>query len=65
VTVTLPVPQWQELPARTQEEAQKTVLSVLKQEVSHDIDSIKQARNLAKAVEGADLALHRFRLQVN
>lgn len=66
VTVTLPLAQWQQLLARTPEDARKAVLSgVRKQEISLDLEAIKQALNLGQAVEGADLALNRFKLQVN
>ena len=65
VTVTLPLPQWQELLARTPEEYRNTVLSgVRKQEITLELDAIKQALNLEKTVEGADLAINRFKLQV-
>jgi hypothetical protein len=66
VTVTLPLPQWQQLLAGTPEDARNFVLAgVRKQEISLDLEAIKQALNLEKAVEGADLALNRFKLQVN
>ncbi len=66
VTVTLPLAQWQQLLAGTPEDARNAVLSgVRKQEISLDLEAIKQALNLEKAVEGADLALNRFKLQVN
>ena len=65
VTVTLPLPQWQELLERTPEEFRNTVLSgVRKQEITLELEAIKQALNLEKAVEGADLTLNRFKLQV-
>ena len=65
VTVTLPLPQWQELLARTPEEFRNSVLSgVRKQEITLELDAIKQALNLEKAVDGADLTLNRFKLQV-
>lgn len=65
VTVTLPLPQWQELLARTPEEFRNSVLSgIRKQEITLELDAIKQALNLEKAVEGADLTLNRFKLQV-
>src|SRR5579863_1266931 len=65
VTVTLPLPQWQELLSRTSEEFRNTVLSgVRKQEITLELDAIKQALNLENAVEGADLTLNRFKLQV-
>ena len=66
VTVTLPLPQWQELLAGTSEDSRNTILSGLrKQEISLDLEAIKQALNLEKAVEGADLAINRFKLQVS
>jgi hypothetical protein len=66
VTVTLPLPQWHQLLAGTTEDARNIVLAgVRKQEISLDLEAIKQALNLEKAVEGADLALNRFKLQVN
>jgi hypothetical protein len=65
VTVTLPLPQWQELLAGTSEDSRNNVLAGLrKQEVTLDLEAIKQALNLEKAVEGADLAINRFKLQV-
>ena len=65
VTVTLPLPQWQELLARTPDELRNTVIAgVRKQEITLELDAIKQALNLEKAVEGADLTLNRFKLQV-
>jgi len=65
VTVTLPLPQWQELLAGSSEDSRSTLLSVLrKQEITLDLEAIKQALNLEKAVEGADLAINRFKLQV-
>ena len=65
VTVTLPLPKWQELLAGTSEDSRNSLLSVLrKQEITLDLEAIKQALNLEKAVEGADLAINRFKLQV-
>ena len=65
VTVTLPLLQWQELLAGTSEDSRNSLLSVLrKQAITLDLDAIKQALNLKKAVEGADLAINRFKLQV-
>ena len=65
VTVTLALPQWQELLARTPEEFRNAVLSgVRKQEITLELDAIKQALNLEKSVDGADLTLNRFKLQV-
>jgi hypothetical protein len=66
VTVTLPLAQWQRLLAGTPEDARNAVLSgVRKQEISLDLEAIKQALNLEQAVEGANLAVNRFKLQVN
>jgi hypothetical protein len=66
VTVTLPLPQWQELLAGTSEDSRNSLLSVLrKQEITLDLEAIKQALNLEKVVEGADLAINRFKLQVS
>jgi hypothetical protein len=65
VTVTLPLPQWQELLAGTSEDSRNTVLSGLrKQEITLDLEAIKQTLNLEKVVEGADLVINRFKLQV-
>jgi hypothetical protein len=65
VTITLPLPHWQELLARTPNECRKAVLSsVRKQEITLDLEAIKQSLNLEKAVDGADLTLNRFKLQV-
>jgi hypothetical protein len=48
------------------EEARNTVLAcVRKQEITLDLEGIKQALNLEKGVDGADLVLNRFKLQVN
>jgi hypothetical protein len=66
VTVTLPLPQWQQLLEGTPEDTRNAVLSgVRKQGISLDLEAIKQALNLENAVEGADLAVNRFKLQVN
>lgn len=65
VTVTLPLRQWQALLAATPEDSRNTVLSGLrKQEITLELEAIRQALNLEKAVEGADLAINRFKLQV-
>jgi hypothetical protein len=65
VTVTLPLPQWQEFLAETSEDSRITLLAGLrKQEITLDLEAIKQALNLEKVVEGADLAINRFKLQV-
>jgi hypothetical protein len=65
ITVTLPLPQWQGLLAGSGEEIRKAVLSgIRKQETSVELDAIKQALNLEKTVEGADLVINRFKLQL-
>ena len=65
VTVTLPLPQWQEILAGTPEDSRNSLLSVVrKQEITLDLEAIKQALNLEKAVGGADLAINRFKLHV-
>src|SRR5215470_7370391 len=59
ITVTLPLPQWQELLAGTREEFRQTVVSgIRKQEISVELEAIKQALNLEKIVEGADLVIN-------
>ena len=63
ITVTLPLPQWRL--AGSGEEFRKAVLSgIRKQETSVELEAIKQALNLEKTVEGADLVINRFKLQV-
>jgi hypothetical protein len=65
ITVTLPLPHWQELLAGAGEEFRKAVVSgVRKQEIAVELDAIKQALNLERTVEGADLVINRFKLQV-
>jgi Siphovirus Gp157 len=65
ITVTLPLPQWQELLAGAGEEFRKAVLSgIRRQETSVELEAIKQALNLEKTVEGADLVINRFKLQL-
>ena len=65
ITVTLPLPHWQQLLAGCGEELRKAVVSgIRKQETSVELEAIKLALNLEKAVEGADLVINRFKLQV-
>ena len=65
ITVTLPLPQWQELLAGAGVEFRKAVVSgIRKQEIAVELEAIKQALNLEKTVEGADLVINRFKLQV-
>jgi hypothetical protein len=53
ITVTLPLPQWQEPLSGSGEEFRKAVLSgIRKQETCVALDTIKQALNLEKTVEG-------------
>ena len=65
VTLTLPLPEWQALVGSIPEDLQKAVAaSIRKQEVSLDLESIKQALNIEEKIEGADLAVNKFTLQV-
>jgi hypothetical protein len=65
ITVTLPLPQWEELLAGSGEEFRNAVLcSIRKQEISVELEVIKQALNLERTVEGADLVINRFKLQL-
>jgi hypothetical protein len=65
ITVTLPLPQWQQLLGGTGEEFRKAVLAgIRKQETSVELEAIKQALNLERTVEGADLVINRFKLRV-
>jgi len=60
ITVTLRLPQWQDLLAGRERRFGKLFLSgIRKQETSVELEAIKQALNLEKAVEGADLVLNR------
>jgi hypothetical protein len=45
---------------------QETTISdgLWKQEITLDLEAIKQALNLEKALEGADLTINRFKVQV-
>jgi hypothetical protein len=65
ITVTLPLPEWQKLVEGIPEDLQKAVTAgIRKHEISLDLESIKQALNSEEKIEGADLALNRFTLQV-
>ncbi len=65
ITLTLPLPDWQALVGGIPEDLQKAVAaSIRKQEISLDLESIKQALNVEEMVEGADLAVNKFTLQV-
>jgi Siphovirus Gp157 len=65
ITLTLPLPEWQALVGGIPEDLQKAVVaSIRKQEISLDLESIKQALNLEEKIDGADLAVNKFTLQV-
>jgi hypothetical protein len=65
ITVTLPLPEWQALIGGIPENLQKAlVASIRKQEISLDLESIKQGLNMEEKIEGADLAVNKFTLQV-
>lgn len=65
ITLTLPLPDWQALVGSIPEDLQKAVaVSIRKQEISLDLESIKQALNIEEKIEGADLAVNKFTLQV-
>ena len=65
VTLTLPLPEWQKVVEGVPEDLQKAlVASIRKQEISLDLESIKQALNIEEKIEGADLAVNKFTLQV-
>jgi hypothetical protein len=66
VTVTLALTQWEMLLASAPELIRDAVVSsIQKQDVSLDLESIKRALNLEKKVEGADLLVNKFTLQVS
>jgi Siphovirus Gp157 len=65
ITVTLPLPEWHALVGAIPEDLQKAVVaSIRKQEISLDLESIKQALNMEEKIEGADLVVNKFTLQV-
>ena len=65
ITVTLPLPEWQKLMQGIPEHVQKCVdASIRKQEITLDLEAIKQALNREEEVEGADLVVNKFTLQV-
>jgi hypothetical protein len=65
ITVTLPVPEWQKLMQAVPEHVQKCVTaSIRKQELTVDLEAIKQALNREEKIDGADLAVNKFTLQV-
>lgn len=66
ITVTLPLPEWETLLRNAPEHLQQSVASnIRKQEVAQDLEAIKQALNLEKKVEGADLVVNKFTLHVS
>ena len=66
ITVTLALTQWEMLLASAPELIRDAVVSsIQKQDVSLDLESIKRALNLEKKVEGADLLVNKFTLQVS
>jgi hypothetical protein len=65
ITLALPLPEWPALVGGIPEDLQKAlVASIRKQEISLDLESIKQALNMKEKIDGADLAVKRFTLQV-
>lgn len=65
ITVTMPLPEWLGLIGGIPEDLQKAlVASIRKKEISLDLESIKQGLNMEEKIEGADLAVIRFTLQV-
>ena len=66
ITVTLPMAEWQRLVGTVPEESRKDLLaSIRKQEVALDLEAIKQALNMEEKIDGADLAVNRFTLQIS
>jgi len=65
ITVTLPLPEWQKLVGGIPEDLQRAVVaSMRKQEISLDLEAIKQALNTEEQIDGADLLVNKFKLQV-
>jgi len=65
ITLTLPLPEWQALVGGIPENLRKAVVgSIRKQEISLDLESIKQALNMEEKIDGADLAVNKFTLHV-
>jgi Siphovirus Gp157 len=66
ITITLPMPEWQKLMGAMPEQLQTTVLaSIRKEEINLDLEAIKQALNREKKIDGADLTVNKFTLQVS
>jgi hypothetical protein len=66
ITLTLPLPQWETLLRSAPEPLQQSVVaSIGNKAFSIDLEAIKQALNLEKMVDGADLALNKFKLKVD
>ena len=65
ITVTLPMTEWQKLLGGIPDVLQTAIVaSIRKQEVSLDLEAIKQALNGEQNVDGADLVVNKFKLQV-
>ncbi|HLJ13893.1 MAG TPA: siphovirus Gp157 family protein [Bryobacteraceae bacterium] len=65
ITLTLPLPDWQALVGCIAEDLQKVlVASIRRQEISLDLEAIKQALNMEEKIDGADLVVNKFTLQV-
>jgi len=62
--VTLPLPQWETLLRSAPEHLQHSVVASSRKEVFPDLEAIKQALNLEKEVDGADLMVNKFKLKV-
>jgi hypothetical protein len=66
ITVTLPMAEWQRLVKAVPEESRKDLLaSIRKQELALDLEAIKQALNMEEKIDGADLAVNKFTLQIS
>jgi len=65
ITLTLPLPEWQKVVEGVPNGVREGVLaSIRKQEISLDLEAIKQALNMEEKIDGADLAVNKFTLQV-
>lgn len=65
ITVTLPLPEWQKLVGGFADGLQTSIVaSIHKQEISLDLEAIKQALNSEENIDGADLVVNKFKLQV-
>jgi hypothetical protein len=65
VTVTLPLTEWRKLVGGMPDGLQTAIVAgIRKQEVSLDLEAIKQALNREEKIDGADLLVNKFKLQV-